>query len=914
MAYSYFIKQDSYNKFYKNFWTDYFVYQYKASPLKSAAESFESEFKVQGSDALMPYTTWSEYRKRLGNVLSRNYPNSPFIEIYPEAVPDGSHGDVSEIKSFKEIMQHREIKSDGGAHFVTWDSRNLRDNPFHSTYRCCKPGAFSRYFKLLYYSDMVNKAQGIVKFRKTTPNAILKDVDIKTFIEPEENDISETDSKKQPPMDSFRDSLYYYESIGILEHCGGKRSGQWTVPKTTINDFFAGTDYEDDLINALQFFSNIMPFGSVGCNLLQRLNINSTTGCPIVQSPAKPKKIVVGQRIEPEEKNNDIFRYKHRFASQALNDYNLIDLLYSIENSKWCRIEYRHPIRMDLKTFICYPIQIRSSADDGRQYIFCFEPTRHSLSSIRVDQIESVTPLSSVSCKADSGFMSRLCGGKNKYKISSDELTDLYKEEIENSKEWINYCWGASAFTIGSKVKKPKPKHLKITFSFDPKKEQHIVNRLKRERRFGAEPTIDRENGIATFEIDVLDVKELNKWIKSYYRRVHISSIEPVSSATRIMDDFLSVADTYRTHKLIGSPGRDSSGELKIPDEITVNISKSFHHHIFNEFMSDSSVYMIRSLYSKNWKSDDWFKADCNSGVEDLTSFFRGKSLPAKSFKELYCSFIPLLEIEKRWLLSVLRHPLIELFFDSDKIEPVIERLVENGVRELISSETVCVFGEHSDMDQFFHNRERKEEYIRFLRIILNAVRNNKRIRVSYKRGNIRKTLFPLRLEYSLREKRFRAMCCDPENGSISPYNIERFDDVNSCDSDTEKIAECCRTAEQRINLLNLHMENQQRYTVVRFTDGRNTADRLLNEFSSYRKCCTKDRHSKTYTMVLWFDGSDSKDIAIRIMSYGAYAEADGDEKGDSTVRREILARLGDQENLNRKLDSIKITQTGDVQ
>ncbi len=903
MSYSYFIKQDTYNKFYKNFWTDYFVYQYKASPLKSARGTFDGEFKIQGSDALMPYTTWSEYRKRLGNVLRLKYPNNPFVEIYPESIPDKADGSIPAIHSFRQILKERNMDSDSGVHFVTWDSKSLRDNPLHHTYRCCKPSSFPRYLKILHYSQELKRQSLSSVFDAATPNRVMKDTDIRLHTESDECSSAKEPSKRGASLDTFRNSLYYYERLGLLSHCEGKKSGLWKIPETTLTDFFSEESDEKNLIAALQFFSNILPFGSVGVNLLRRLNVNSTTGQPVVKQK-KTERIIIGSKTAQPQENNDIFRYKHQFVSQALNDYNVIDLLYVIESSGWCRVEYRHPIRMELKTFICYPLQIRSSADDGRQYVFCFEPTRHSLRNVRIDQIESVTPISKVSCSTDSKYMRRLCCNETRTEITAEELTNLYAEEIDNSKEWLRYCWGASAFSIGSKIKKPEPDHLKVTFSFDPEKEIFIVNRLKRERRFGKEPLVDMKKGTITFEIDVMDAKELNKWIKSFFRRVHISSIEPAESSARLMADFQEQAETYRTHNLLGGPIRDSSGEMKIPDDIKVTEKESFHYHIFNEFMSDGSEYMVRNLYSEDWKRDYWFNDDCQQGIDDLRSFFSERPLPAPSYKDLFCSLIPLLEIEKRWLLSMLQHPLAVLFFDKEKIAPVRDRLIAGGVKELLNSEILYSFGQHSDMDYLLSDDSAKEHYIKNFRLFSNAAASCKPLLIEYMSfsGNpLSGAFYPLRMEYSLREKRFRVLCCEENTGIIYTINLERLSSASA--APFSRNIPPCGNAENRMGLLASYIKTQREYVVVRFTDGRNTADRILNEFSSYRKCCTKNRETGVYTMVLWFDSSDCKDIAIRLMGYGAYAEADGDGVEHSNVRMEILSRLEDQERLNRQLE-----------
>ena len=85
------------------------------------------------------------------------------------------------------------------------------------------------------------------------------------------------------------------------------------------------------------------------------------------------------------------FRVKHDYFTQSLNDFNIIDLLDAIKNKQWCRIAYRHGVT-GLKTeLLCYPIELRISYANGREYLIYYEPFKRSATALRLEFIDSIS-------------------------------------------------------------------------------------------------------------------------------------------------------------------------------------------------------------------------------------------------------------------------------------------------------------------------------------------------------------------------------------------------------------------------------------------------------------------------------------------------------------------------------------------
>lgn len=77
----------------------------------------------------------------------------------------------------------------------------------------------------------------------------------------------------------------------------------------------------------------------------------------------------------------------------------------------------------------------------------------------------------------------------------------------------------------------------------------------------------------------------------------------------------------------------------------------------------------------------------------------------------------------------------------------------------------------------------------------------------------------------------------------------------------------------------------------VEFYQGdKNLQDRLLTEFSIWKKKCTYNIETQKYTMMLYYSSLDEKEILIRLLSYGPYIKVIADE--DNYVLAELKERI----------------------
>lgn len=163
---------------------------------------------------------------------------------------------------------------------------------------------------------------------------------------------------------NFRKFLKSIEGLDLLETVSkNKRNVKFKLKELTLRQIIDHCrDENDRFVDALDFFSRYYFLGEFGSYLLARLR----------------------------RQQDNVFRFKHEYYMQALNDYVLIDLIYAIENSIWCVLTQVNILQNTESKLICFPLQIRISQTNGRQYLACYDPFKHSYYNIRLDQIDQV--------------------------------------------------------------------------------------------------------------------------------------------------------------------------------------------------------------------------------------------------------------------------------------------------------------------------------------------------------------------------------------------------------------------------------------------------------------------------------------------------------------------------------------------
>lgn len=231
---------------------------------------------------------------------------------------------------------------------------------------------------------------------------------------------------------------------------------------------------------------------------------------------------------------------------------------------------------------------------------------------------------------------------------------------------------------------------------------------------------------------------------------------------------------------------------------------------------------------------------------------------------------MPLTTLQKQWLKAISLDPRVKLFD--------VEFQGLDDVAPLFTPEDYRVYDKYSDGDPF-----EDEEYIRYFRIILAAIRQGSQIKIEMidRKGN---TMFvrcrPLRLEYSEKDDKFRAITAGSR--SVSTVNLAK---IKSCVPYTGERA--LRGEEHRV---------KQDTITVKIADERNALERFMLHFAHFEKQAEK-LDKKHYLVKIKYAHDDESEMVIRILSFGPMAEVIGSE----SFKNLIVEKLKKQKNCGLK-------------
>ncbi len=220
----------------------------------------------------------------------------------------------------------------------------------------------------------------------------------------------------------------------------------------------------------------------------------------------------------------------------------------------------------------------------------------------------------------------------------------------------------------------------------------------------------------------------------------------------------------------------------------------------------------------------------------------------------------PLSDIQKMWMKALLQDPRIRLF------SPSAEGLEE--VPPLFEADFFVYYDRCSDGDPFGD-----PEYGEHFRLLLLALREKRRVRVRYdgKRGGLRKTLTPEKMEYSSKDDKFRFTGYS-EGGTFYTVNVARVKRVELMErAGPEAVAPAWRCGQVTLELW----------------DDRNALERAMLHFSDLEKETVR-LDEERYRITLTYRQEDETEILIRILSFGPMLKVTGPEHFVGLIRERL--------------------------
>lgn len=234
---------------------------------------------------------------------------------------------------------------------------------------------------------------------------------------------------------------------------------------------------------------------------------------------------------------------------------------------------------------------------------------------------------------------------------------------------------------------------------------------------------------------------------------------------------------------------------------------------------------------------------------------------------------MPLTLLQKQWLKAIGNDPRIRLFGDD-----VLAGVDLEGIEPLFESKDIYVFDKYLDGDDYCD-----ETYIRNFRMILDAIKNNQMLEISFssRHGKPRKVkVLPDHLEYSEKDDKFRLIAYDLR--TCQTVNLSRIVRINYFDGEKkdnrEKIE---KSAKKNTRILVLELE-----------DERNSLERVLLHFAHFEKQVVQ-LDDKRYRLEVQYERMDETELVIRVLSFGPHVRVVAPETFVEETKKRLQKQLG---------------------
>ena len=230
----------------------------------------------------------------------------------------------------------------------------------------------------------------------------------------------------------------------------------------------------------------------------------------------------------------------------------------------------------------------------------------------------------------------------------------------------------------------------------------------------------------------------------------------------------------------------------------------------------------------------------------------------------LHKPYMPLTELEKRWLKTILLDPRIALFSI-----PIKEL---QDVEPLFYPDAVVYFDQYLDGDKYTD-----PHYIAHFHIVMKAIRENRKMRIRYwnNRNQEREGIFsPVKMEYSDKEDKFRILASG--KWGFCTINMGRIIGCERLDETFDKSASL--------------PEREKGKLIFTLIDTRNALERVMMKFAHYKKQAEKTGEN-TYRVEMEYDKEDETDVLIQVLSFGSAVHV----LSPNTIREELTSRLQKQ-------------------
>ncbi len=292
------------------------------------------------------------------------------------------------------------------------------------------------------------------------------------------------------------------------------------------------------------------------------------------------------------------------------------------------------------------------------------------------------------------------------------------------------------------------------------------------------------------------------------------------------------------------------------------DLQSQINHNGFEE----SLLYMIPKLSNGEWnlleKDDDLYYSKLS-----------------ESF------YVPLSNLQKSYLKTILQDERMQLFLDSSQIESLQAHLTD--VPTLWNQNTFHYYDKFSDGD-FFEDAS----YQTHFRTLLHAIKHKQYVDIDYssrENHRVHHHYIPCRLEYSIKNEKFRLLSAKKTsrnhhkteasgNFTLEILNLERITDVTLLD----------KFCQHDIDLNSLIRSTYYKEPVrLLIRNERNALERTMLHFANYEKNTTKI-NDNLYECLIYYNEAMETELLIEVLSFGPMIQVLGNERFLKQLKRRL--------------------------
>lgn len=288
-------------------------------------------------------------------------------------------------------------------------------------------------------------------------------------------------------------------------------------------------------------------------------------------------------------------------------------------------------------------------------------------------------------------------------------------------------------------------------------------------------------------------------------------------------------------------------------------------HRIKSMGFEESIFYLLPKLTDDEW---GFFETRNNKLVSRLSPDF----------------FLPFSNLQKAYIKSILLDEKMKLFLTDAEVASIDELLKD--IEPLYKPDCFYYTDRFSDGDDFS-----SPDYRRIFQALLSAIKEQRYMEISYsspKGSSTTHRCIPCRLEYSVKNNRFRLLAVDKTKrgtNRLLQLNLGRIIDITPTDELQKK----------KINLNHLIKRSYYKEPVTLIIKNqRNALERAMLQFANYEKH-TRKIGENTYECLIYYNKNVETELLIEVLSFGPMIQVVGNE--------DFLNQLKERLRLQRALD-----------